>query len=55
MLDAAGWGIGGVCPGPALANFATLQPQALAFVGAMLVGMTVEPYITRTLFRGGKK
>ncbi|MDP4780774.1 MAG: hypothetical protein NWR03_10460 [Akkermansiaceae bacterium] len=34
-----GWGIGGFCPGPAIANLASLRPEALVFVPLMLVGM----------------
>lgn len=36
-----GWGLAGMCPGPALANLATLQPNVALFVAAMLVGMIV--------------
>ena len=38
-LFGAGWGLAGICPGPALADLMTLEPQVLAFVAAMLVGM----------------
>ena len=34
-----GWGIGGLCPGPAFANLAALRPEALVFVPVMLIGM----------------
>lgn len=34
-----GWGIAGLCPGPAIANLASASPQILAFVMAMVVGM----------------
>lgn len=36
-----GWGIGGFCPGPAIANLASLRMEALVFVPLMLVGMLV--------------
>jgi uncharacterized protein len=36
-----GWGLAGICPGPALADLATLEPKVLIFVAAMLVGMLV--------------
>lgn len=36
-----GWGLGGFCPGPAVANLSVLAPEALWFVPAMLVGMLV--------------
>jgi uncharacterized membrane protein YedE/YeeE len=38
----AGWGLSGLCPGPALENLATLSPQVFVFVGAMALGMMLE-------------
>jgi uncharacterized membrane protein YedE/YeeE len=38
----AGWGMVGLCPGPAVANLATLSPQVLVFVAAMLAGMALH-------------
>lgn len=34
----AGWGLGGLCPGPAIVSAAAGGSSALAFVSAMLVG-----------------
>ena len=34
-----GWGVGGICPGPALANISILQPEIFIFIPTMLVGM----------------
>jgi uncharacterized membrane protein YedE/YeeE len=34
-----GWGLGGFCPGPALANLGLLRIEALVFVPAMVIGM----------------
>lgn len=34
-----GWGLGGFCPGPSLANLGTLRVEALVFVPAMAIGM----------------
>jgi uncharacterized membrane protein YedE/YeeE len=34
-----GWGLVGLCPGPAIANLATLMPQVLIFLAAMAAGM----------------
>ena len=36
-----GWGLGGFCPGPALANLGTLRLEALMFVPAMTIGMLI--------------
>jgi uncharacterized membrane protein YedE/YeeE len=41
-LFGAGWGLVGLCPGPAIANLATLSPAVLLFVAAMLVGMAAH-------------
>lgn len=35
----AGWGLVGLCPGPAIANIATLSPPVLLFAVAMIAGM----------------
>lgn len=34
-----GWGIGGVCPGPGLANLFLFDPKVIVFVVFMLIGM----------------
>lgn len=34
-----GWGLGGFCPGPGIANLAALRVEALVFVPLMLLGM----------------
>jgi uncharacterized protein len=34
-----GWGLGGFCPGPALANLGALRIEALVFVPMMTTGM----------------
>ena len=34
-----GWGLGGFCPGPSLANLGALRTEALAFVPSMAIGM----------------
>ncbi len=39
-LFGIGWGLVGLCPGPAVANLATLSPGVIVFVVAMVVGMT---------------
>jgi uncharacterized membrane protein YedE/YeeE len=38
-LFGIGWGLVGLCPGPAVANLATLSPGVIIFVIAMVIGM----------------
>ena len=42
MLFGMGWGIGGLCPGPALANLGTFRPEIVVFVLAMLTGFWIQ-------------
>jgi uncharacterized protein len=37
-----GWGLVGLCPGPALENLATLSPPVIVFAGAMAIGMVLQ-------------
>lgn len=39
VLFGIGWGLVGLCPGPALENIATGSPRIIAFVFAMAAGM----------------
>jgi uncharacterized membrane protein YedE/YeeE len=49
ILFGIGWGLAGLCPGPALAGLASLSPQIMLFVAAMIAGqfiaIKVEPLI----------
>jgi uncharacterized protein len=42
VLFGAGWGLVGLCPGPALENLATLSPRVVVFVVAMAAGMVLH-------------
>lgn len=41
-LFGLGWGLVGLCPGPALVNLATFSPQVILFVVAMGAGMVLH-------------
>jgi len=42
LIFGAGWGIGGLCPGPAIADLAIAPGQAAMFIAAMLAGMAIH-------------
>jgi len=42
VLFGVGWGLVGLCPGPAIENLATLSPGVVVFVIAMIVGMAAH-------------
>lgn len=44
-LFGLGWGIAGICPGPALTSLSTLNLSLMAFVAAMVMGMFFTHYI----------
>lgn len=46
-LFGLGWGLGGVCPGPAVTSLGAGQMTAFYFVPAMLVGMLLFRLYTR--------
>jgi uncharacterized protein len=41
-LFGIGWGLVGLCPGPAVVNLATLSPRVIVFVMAMIAGMSAQ-------------
>jgi uncharacterized membrane protein YedE/YeeE len=41
-LFGVGWGVAGLCPGPAVASLALAPSDALPFVAAMLAGMALH-------------
>ena len=42
MLFGVGWGLVGLCPGPAIADIGFLDGRAALFVLAMATGMTLH-------------
>jgi uncharacterized membrane protein YedE/YeeE len=53
-LFGVGWGITGLCPGPALGNLASLSPQIIVFVIAMSLGMLAHDLWQRRRVTGAK-
>jgi uncharacterized membrane protein YedE/YeeE len=51
VLFGIGWGLVGLCPGPAIANLATASPRVFAFVIAMGIGMLALDYWRRNVGR----
>ena len=49
VLFGIGWGLAGLCPGPALENLASLSPRVIVFVLAMIGGMSVQDLWQRRL------
>jgi uncharacterized membrane protein YedE/YeeE len=43
-----GWGLVGLCPGPALESLATLSPGVLVFVVAMAAGMILHDFWSKS-------
>jgi uncharacterized protein len=48
ILFGMGWGIAGLCPGPALADLAIAPGDVAPFVVAMFVGMAAQRFIPFT-------
>ncbi len=46
-LFGIGWGLGGLCPGPALTGLTLAAPGTFAFVAAMLVGVAAGTLFIR--------
>lgn len=50
-LFGIGWGIAGLCPGPAVASLALSPISVLPFLAAMLAGMAVHALLQERLLR----
>ena len=51
VLFGIGWGLVGLCPGPALVNLASLMPSVTVFVLAMAAGMVMKDLGEHCLLR----
>lgn len=51
VLFGIGWGLAGLCPGPAIAGLASLNPGIFLFVAAMIVGQFIGLQLEKALVR----
>ena len=49
LVFGVGWGLAGLCPGPALTALASGEPRVLFFVAAMSTGIAAHQLVERTL------
>jgi uncharacterized membrane protein YedE/YeeE len=49
LLFGIGWGVAGLCPGPALVTLGTGQPKSVVFLAAMLAGMGIFELLERAM------
>ena len=53
VLFGLGWGLGGLCPGPALSSLAYGNPKIFVFVGAMVGGILIAKLLTGAFKKAG--
>jgi uncharacterized protein len=44
LIFGMGWGLGGVCPGPAIVNLGSLSPASATFMPSILLGITLHEF-----------
>ncbi len=49
VIFGTGWGLSGLCPGPAVASLSSLQPKVFGFVLAMIMGMVIVDYLIKPI------
>lgn len=47
LIFGVGWGIAGLCPGPAIVNLGTGQAKAIVFFVALVAGMAIFEFVER--------
>jgi hypothetical protein len=52
LLFGAGWGVSGLCPGPAIANIAIAPMQVWPFLVAMFAGIALHRFTARKSGKG---
>jgi uncharacterized membrane protein YedE/YeeE len=51
VLFGIGWGLAGLCPGPAIAGLASLEPSVFLFVAAMVGGQFIGLQLEKILVK----
>lgn len=51
-LFGVGWGIAGICPGPAITSLSGFNPAMMVFIVAMLLGIVVANIVVQKLEQG---
>ena len=49
IIFGIGWGLAGICPGPAIANFTTWNSYFFIFMGAVVGGMIITKFVEKAL------
>ncbi len=49
MIFGVGWGISGICPGPAVANVSSFDLSMLSFIAVMIVGLLIGSSIKKRI------
>lgn len=55
LIFGLGWGLGGICPGPALVNLGSLSPAAAIFIPSILFGVTLHEFYKDFITSSNKK
>ena len=45
VIFGLGWGLTGICPGPAIANISGGEPKILVFIVVMIIGMKTSEWV----------
>ena len=49
VIFGIGWGVSGVCPGPAIANVSGFNPTMLMFIAVMIAGLFIGEMVKKRL------